>query len=82
MSGPSVSVLTNQMVEEGLIKRTKNLKDKRSSTLTLTHKGQSRLNSDGLKLQESLLPMLEQLTDKEMGALLRAEYSLSKLFRS
>lgn len=82
ISGPSVSVLINQMVEDGLIKRTKNLKDKRSSTLCLTQRGQRQLNSDGLKLQESLLPVLKQLTDKEIGALLRAEYSLSKLFRS
>jgi len=82
MSGPSVSVLINQMVEEGLVKRTKNLQDKRSSTLALTSRGQRRLTADGLKLQESLLPLLKQLSDKEALALLRAEYSLSKLFRS
>ena len=82
ISGPSVSVLVNQMIKEGLIKRTANSKDRRSSTLSLTPKGQSRLNSDGLKLQESLLPLLDKLSAKEITALLRAEFSLSKLFRS
>ena len=82
ISGPSVSVLVNQMIKEGLIKRTANSKDRRSSTLSLTPKGQSRLNSDGLKLQESLLPLLDKLNAKEITALLRAEFSLSKLFRS
>jgi len=82
LSGPSVSVLINQMDEEGLIRKTKNLQDKRSFTLSLTHKGQRKLDSDGLKLQESLMPLLQQLTGKETSALLRAEYSLSKLFRS
>ena len=70
------------MIKEGLIKRTANSKDRRSSTLSLTPKGQSRLNSDGLKLQESLLPLLDKLSAKEITALLRAEFSLSKLFRS
>lgn len=82
LSGPTVSVLINGMIEEGLVSRTVNPNDKRSSTLLLSKKGAKRLEREGSKLQESLLPLLSSLTNSEVENLLNGEYALSKLFRS
>lgn len=82
LSGPTVSVLINEMIEDGLVSRTVNPSDKRSSTLLLSKKGQKRLEKEGSKLQESLLPLLSSLTNVEIDNLLSGEFALSKLFRS
>lgn len=82
LSGPTVSVLISEMIEEGLVKRTINPEDKRSSTLLLSKKGEKRLESEGSKLQASLLPLLNSLTETEIENLLSGELALSKQFRS
>lgn len=82
LSGPTVSVLVKEMIKDGFVKRTMNPTDKRSSTLLLSKKGEKRLESEGSKLQESLVPLLSNLTDIEIENLLKGEFALSKLFRS
>ncbi len=81
LSGPTVSVLVNEMIEDDLVRRTVNPEDKRSSTLLLSKKGHRRLEREGSKLQESLAPLLSSLTDIEIENLLSGEFALSKLFR-
>ena len=80
MSGPSVSVATNKMIQQGFVKRTTNASDKRSSTLSLTLKGQQKLDKDGDKLQACLMPLLEQLSKSELNNLVKSELCLAKEF--
>ena len=79
MSGPSISVIVNEMVDLGLVVRKVNPLDKRSSSLSLTPKGQRRLENDGNKLQRCLVPLLEELSSSDIEQILEAELALAKV---
>ncbi|MEM7079648.1 MAG: MarR family transcriptional regulator [Pseudomonadota bacterium] len=79
LSGPSISVAMNEMVDQGLVRRTTNPLDRRSANLSLTNKGRRRLEQDGAKLERCLVPLLSRLSKQETAALIDAESALARV---
>ena len=78
MGNPAASILVQQMVEQGLVERSEDSKDRRRTFVRLTARGASLLAGRREQIKTSLLRWLSQLDDEGLASL---QHGLSALLQ-
>ncbi|WJH37483.1 MarR family transcriptional regulator [Paenibacillus sp. CC-CFT747] len=83
MSGSAVSIASDQLVQMGLVERTRHRDDRRIVGLTLTEEGTRKLGSihDGDSLYSDCLSKLQGFSADEVTQMLDTHKKLMKIFK-
>jgi DNA-binding MarR family transcriptional regulator len=79
VGNPAASLLVQQMVEQGLVERSEDIKDRRRTFVRLTTKGAGLLAGRREQIKTSLSVWLEQMDDDELSNLQRSLSALLKI---
>ncbi|RPI85097.1 MAG: MarR family transcriptional regulator [Chloroflexi bacterium] len=79
MGNPAASVLVQQMVQQGLVERAEDEKDRRRTFVQATAKGTGMLTSRREYIQTNLLRWLEMLSEDEVEGLRRGFEALMRV---
>jgi DNA-binding MarR family transcriptional regulator len=82
LGNPAASILVQALVEQGMVERTEDLKDRRRMLVYLTSQGIKMTSTPREQREARLRPMLSQLNDDELAGLLLGVKALVKIARS
>lgn len=72
ISKPNLTTLTNKLIEDGLLERKTDEKDRRVINIYITNKGEEYLNAIRKKVKKDMLTRFSVLSDEEINKLDRS----------
>lgn len=82
LGNPAASILVQALVEQGLVERTEDSKDRRRMLVNLTPQGIKMTSTPREQREARLRPMLSQLSDDELAGLLCGLQALAEIART
>lgn len=82
LGNSAASILVQQMVEQELVERSEDLKDRRRAIVRLTVSGANLVAGRRENIRINLMPWLSQMGEEELGALQRGLEALVKIMRA
>ncbi|KAB3540970.1 MarR family transcriptional regulator [Alkaliphilus pronyensis] len=82
VSKGTMTTMLNKLVEEEYVKRTSSFKDRRSIYVSLTDKGEKKVEEMHSKFMLSMIEIIESTSKEEKEKLLQGIIALNNLFKS
>jgi len=82
IGNPAASILVQQLVEQGLVERSEDSKDRRRTFVRLTARGSGLMTGRRELVRTNLLRWLSQLSEDELASLQRGLGALLRVFQA